>query len=336
VVTDPQVIAERVHRLTVQRLPVPLIEQQVRRRDGQLLDVETMATPVTDGGEPAFHVVMRDISERRRAQQALQAHLAALNEARGALQELNAGLEQRVAGRTAQLEAANAELDSFAYAVSHDLRAPLRALSGFSQALLEDHAERLDGDARLFLNQIILASHRMGALIDGLLSLSRSTRGQMQNGPVDLGELAERAMLELRSAEPARQLNLSLSGNLRVQGDARMLDAVMRNLIGNAWKYTARCALAQVRVSEEWRNGQRWIAVADNGAGFDMAHASRLFQAFTRLHRQDEFPGLGIGLATVQRIIKRHGGVIEMQAEVNRGATIRFHLPDTPATGPES
>ncbi|EHR72761.1 bacteriophytochrome (light-regulated signal transduction histidine kinase) [Burkholderiales bacterium JOSHI_001] len=269
--------------------------------------------------------------------QALAATLHAMDQAvRQRLadqQELNAELEQRVSARTAQLQAANDELDSFAYAVSHDLRAPLRAMGGFSQALPEDHAPKLDAEARLYLDQIILASQRMGALIDGLLSLSRSLRGDLHDGPVDLGELAQRAFNDLRLAEPQRQVSLTLTGNLRVHGDSRMLDAVIRNLVGNAWKYTARRDDAQLHLQEQVRNGERWFCMADNGAGFDMDHAGRLFQAFSRLHRQDEFPGLGIGLATVQRIVRRHGGRIEAQGQVGQGARFSFTLPSAPLQG---
>jgi signal transduction histidine kinase len=310
-----------------------LAEVAQRRRHGEV--VVFAPTPDRPGDEvqqlaAVLHALDADVRQRMQqqaqAQQALQLNLQALHDARTDLQRLNAELEQRVQARTEQLQAANAELDSFAYAVSHDLRAPLRAMSGFSQALLEDHAAQLNDEARLYLQQIIVASHRMGGLIDGLLALSRSTRGTLRDEAVDLGRLAQRVQDELQLAEPQRQVQLSLQGDLQVRGDPRMLESVMRNLIGNAWKYTAHQPQARVQVRETVQDGQRWFSVEDNGVGFDMAHAGRLFQAFSRLHRADEFPGLGIGLATVQRIVRRHGGQIQAEGRLNQGACIRFTL----------
>jgi len=243
------------------------------------------------------------------------------------IQRLNAGLEERVQQRTAQLQSANQELESFAYAVSHDLRAPLRALSGFSQALVEDYGGRLDGEALLFLDQIQGASRRMGELIDGILTLSRSTRGELRRDPVDLSELARRLLAERAKAEPGRALASEVQPGLCVLGDPAMLEAVMANLIDNAWKYSAKTPAALIRVSMQERDGGPWYCVTDNGAGFDMAYNERLFQPFQRLHRQDEFPGIGIGLATVQRIIHRHGGIIEATGTPGGGATFRFTLP---------
>lgn len=253
--------------------------------------------------------------------------LAEQHRAQAALQDMNTGLEQRVAARTAELETANAELDAFAYAVSHDLRAPLRAMSGFSQALMEDHGPRLDDEARGYIAQITTASRRMGEQIEGLLTLSRSVRGELDRGLVDLSALALTAVQDLQQAEPNRRVEVVIEPGMLAYGDARMLGAVMANLLGNAWKYTAQVPHAQVHVHAQRENGVTWTCVADNGAGFNMAHAGRLFKAFSRLHRQDEFPGLGIGLATVARIIRRHGGRIEAIATPGAGATFRFTLP---------
>ena len=313
-------VERRVHQLNVLRQPVPLLEQRITRLDGGPVDVETTALPFDDGGQPAFHVIMRDITERKRA-------VAALRRAQDEVEALNADLERRVEARTAQLRAANAELDSFAYAVSHDLRAPLRAMSGFAQALQEDHGAALDAEARMYLDQISLASVRMGELIDGLLTLSRSTRGRMRRDAVDLSALAERALAELHAADPARQVVAQVAPGLAAEGDARMLDVVMRNLLDNAWKYSVHAAAPRIEVGAEQLDGERWFYVRDNGAGFDMAHAARLFKAFQRLHRTDEFPGLGIGLATVQRIVHRHGGAIIAHGAPGQGATFRFTLP---------
>lgn len=257
-------------------------------------------------------------------------------EAEAALGLLNAELEERVLQRTAELSAANHELDSFAYAVSHDLRAPLRAMSGFSQALIEDYGDALPGEARLYLDQIRKASQNMSQLVDGLLVLSRSTRGEVHHVPVDLSAMATRVCHELATtmpgaAPPAWQIESGLSA----QGDGRMLEVVLTNLLANGWKYSSRHPNPEVRFYAEARDGHTWFCVADNGVGFDMRHAERLFKPFQRLHRQDEFPGIGIGLATVQRVIQRHGGTIEAEAAVGRGATFRFCLPGRPSPNPE-
>jgi signal transduction histidine kinase/HAMP domain-containing protein len=256
-------------------------------------------------------------------------------EAKQEIHRLNADLERRVQERTAELQAANQELEGFAYAVSHDLRAPLRAMSGFSQALLEDHGGRLDGEARNYLDQITVASRKMGELIDGLLALSRNTRGELRHDTVDLSSLAGRLLAELAAAEPARRVTWEIQPGLAARGDARMIETLMRNLLGNAWKYTARTAAPVIRFHEE-QDGERFFCVSDNGAGFEMAHAGKLFQPFQRLHRQDEFPGIGIGLATVQRIVHRHGGTIRARGAPGEGATFAFTLPFSTARTEEA
>ncbi len=299
------------------------MEKRYRRKDGSLVWINLTVALVwkADGAPDYFITVVEDIQRRKQAEDEIR--------------RLNAELEERVRQRTAELTAANQELDSFAYAVSHDLRAPLRAMSGFSQALLEDYGERLDGEARIYLDQIIMASHHMSELIDGILTLSRSTRGELRRDPVDLATLAERLLAEYAAAEPERQVVWRVEPGLRVRGDPVMLEVVMRNLIENAWKYTAKTPNATIRVYSEDEEGKRCFCVADNGAGFDMTHANRLFKAFQRLHRQDEFPGIGIGLATVQRIIHRHGGAIRAEGAPGRGATFRFTLPDAETPGKE-
>jgi len=303
-------------------------------------------------------VTFFDLSERRRAELALRdaqaaalreqklARLAALNQMEDAnvarrdaeaaaaeVRQLNAELEQRVAERTAELTAANHELDSFAYAVSHDLRAPVRAMIGFSQALKEDFGGELRADALVYLDQIEIASRKMGGLIDGLLTLSRSTRGELRHDKVDLSALALRRLAELAKSEPQRAVAWQVDPGLAVRGDASMLEAVMTNLLDNAWKYSDKAPAARIRVYAENRDGRPWICVADNGAGFDMAHAERLFKPFQRLHRQDEFPGIGIGLATAQRILHRHGGEIVATAAPCQGATFCFSLPQGECKG---
>lgn len=258
---------------------------------------------------------------------ALRERMSELNAARSVIKEENEKLAQRVDERTAELRAANQELDSFAYAVSHDLRAPLRAMSGFSQALIEDYGEQLTGEARDYLNQINIGSLRMGELISGLLLLSRSTRAELRYADIDLSAMAERILAELARAEPQRMVACAVEPGLAVRGDAVMIEAVLRNLLDNAWKFTQRTAQPSIRVTAEKKDGESSICVTDNGAGFDMAHAAKLFQPFQRLHRQDEFTGNGIGLATVSRIIHRHGGKIIAEGAPGKGASFCFSLP---------
>lgn len=246
------------------------------------------------------------------------------DEALERLRQLNVNLEQR----TAELTAANSELEGFAYAVAHDLRAPLRALNGFSQALEEDYGDKLDGEAKTWLDQIGMASRKMGELIEGLLTLSRVTRGELRRNRIDLSMLATQLLEELARIEPARQVRWQVEPGLAAMGDMRMIEDALRNLLDNAWKYTAKTPEPLIRVQAENREGRRYFCVVDNGAGFDMAHANRLFQPFQRLHRQDEFVGIGIGLATVQRIVHRHGGKMCAEGRPNGGATFCFTLPE--------
>ena len=262
-------------------------------------------------------------SQLAAANRELSAENARRREAEEGLRAANVMLERR----TAELELANRELDSFVYGVSHDLRAPLRALGGFSRALAEDYGDRLEGEARVYLDHIERASGHMGELIDGLLTLSRSIRGGMRCEGVDLSALAGAIRDELAGSQPERRARWEIEGGHRVCGDPRLLELVVRNLLGNAWKYTGGIDEAVIRFFAQDDGGRRWLCVADNGVGFDMAHAGKLFKPFQRLHRQDEFPGIGIGLATVERIIARHGGAIVAESEVGRGALFRFFLP---------
>ncbi|ABQ28507.1 cache domain-containing protein [Geotalea uraniireducens] len=242
------------------------------------------------------------------------------------VRKLNKELEQRVKERTAQLEATNKELDAFAYSVSHDLRAPLRAIDGFSAALLEDYRDKLDDEGRKYLRYVQEGSHEMSDLIDGLLKLSRSTRGGIAPERVDLSAMAVMVAEELRKAEPDRRVTIHIAPGVEAFADHRLLWVVMENLLGNAWKYTSQRADGRIELGVAEQQGKDVYFVRDNGAGFDMAYADKLFLPFQRLHKTSEFPGIGIGLATVERIIHRHDGRIWAQAAVGEGATFYFTL----------
>jgi PAS domain S-box-containing protein len=236
-------------------------------------------------------------------------------------------LEARVAERTARLEEINAELEAFSYSVSHDLRAPLRSIDGFSQALLEDCASGLDALGQDYLRRIREAAQRMGELIDALLLLARVTRAELHRQTVDLSALAQAIAAELRQREPGRAVTFAIAEGLQASGDPRLLRIALENLLGNAWKFTATHAQARIEVGVlPQADGGPVYFVRDDGVGFDMAYADKLFGAFQRLHRAREFAGAGIGLATVRRIIQRHGGRIWAEAAVERGATFYFTL----------
>jgi len=239
---------------------------------------------------------------------------------------LNAELEQRVRQRTLELEAANRELEAFAYSVSHDLRAPLRGIDGWSLALMEDYAASLDDGARQYLNRVRAETQRMGSLIDDLLQLSRVSRGEMKLDHVDLTTLANQIVARLRDAQPERPLEFVIEPELVALGDSRLLEIALTNLLNNAVKFTGTRNQAVIEFGRLDKEGEMAFYVRDNGVGFDTAYAGNLFGAFQRLHKVTEFPGTGIGLATVQRIVRRHGGRVWAEARVNRGATFSFTL----------
>ncbi len=243
------------------------------------------------------------------------------------IRRLNEELEQRVIERTAQLEAANKELEAFSYSVSHDLRAPLRSIDGFSQALLEDYADRLDEQGRDYLSRVRAASQRMAQLIDDMLKLSRVTRAALRREEVDLSALAQEIAAELRRAQPGREVEFTVASGLRTHGDPKLLRIALENLLGNAWKFTGKRSGARIEFGMTHRDSGAAYFVRDNGVGFDMAYAGKLFGAFQRLHDSREFPGTGIGLATVQRVIHRHGGKVWAEGKVEKGATFYFSLP---------
>jgi light-regulated signal transduction histidine kinase (bacteriophytochrome) len=226
-----------------------------------------------------------------------------------------------------ELSAANKEFESLTSAAGHDLRGPLRILKGFAEALDDECGATLNEECRTFLKEIFKASDRMEGLIDGLLTYSRAGRAELSCENLDLGTLAELVHYDLRHTAVDRTVHFEMQPGICAWGDVRQMMTILRTLLGNAWKYTSRKAEAAVRLYTEERDGVTWICVSDNGAGFDTAQATRLFQPFTRLHRQDEFAGHGMGLATVSRIVQRHGGRIEAEGEVGKGATVRFWLP---------
>ncbi len=234
-------------------------------------------------------------------------------------------LEELVSERTSELSRTNNELESFSYSVSHDLRAPLRAIDGFSQALLEDYAAVLDETGQNYLHRVRAASQRMGDLIDALLTLSRVSRYSMKRKPVAFSLLANEVVCELRESNPEQQVDVQIADDLRVEGDIHLLRILLENLFSNAWKYTSTVKNARVEFATREENGETVFFVRDNGVGFDMRYVDKLFGAFQRLHGP-EFDGTGIGLATVQRIIHQHGGKIRAEAEIGKGASFYFSL----------
>ncbi|HWG23340.1 sensor histidine kinase [Actinospica sp.] len=281
----------------------------------------TVKYPITDpsGRHYAICGISTDITDLKRVEE----------EARS----LNTGLETRVRERTAELEASTRELDAFAYSVSHDLRAPLRAVAGFSELLLEDYGRGLDPTGRDYLGRVVAATSRMSRLIDDLLTLSRATRAELSWRPVDLTAIAQRILTDLRAADtdPDRPMELIVEDGLRATGDPALLELVLQNLISNAWKFTAKQDKALIHVgAERLPDGACSFFVRDSGAGFDMRYADKLFVPFQRLHSNEDFAGSGIGLAIVGRIINRHGGRIWAEGHPERGAVFRFVLPERP------
>ena len=284
-------------------------ELSLRRKDGQMRELLASFELIVIGGELCVLSLGVDISERKHTE----------NE----IHRLNEVLRERAA----LLEAANRELQTFSYTISHDLSAPLRAIDGFSQVLLAEYAHRLDAQGKLYLGRIHAGVEHMSALMEGLLALSRLTHGDIRRELVALSALAESIMADLAQREPWRRVEFICAPDLRALGDARLLRSVLENLLGNAWKFTVRRSVGHIEFGQQLQpDGPTAFVVRDNGAGFDMAHAHKLFGVFQRLHAQDEFPGTGIGLAIVQRIIHRHGGRVWAEGAVDQGAAFYLTL----------
>ncbi len=274
------------------------------RKNGTSFPVEFMVTPITEGNNILGAVlVFRDITERKQAEDDLKRYAS-------------------------ELEIANKELEAFSYSVSHDLRAPLRGIDGFSLAVLEDYGEKLDEQGKSYLNRIRKSSQLMGLLIDDMLKLSRTTRAEIHLEEVNLSEMAQSIAEELKQAQPERTAEFVIFPSVVVKGDKILLSALLRNLLENSWKFTGNIPEACIEFGTFKKNDGAVYFVKDNGAGFDMKYADKLFKPFQRLHSQTEYPGTGIGLANVFRIVRRHGGKVWAEGEQDKGATIYFTLEE--------
>jgi PAS domain S-box-containing protein len=313
----------------LERMRTNLMKGQATRAEivlyskaGKAMWLEIDVSPITDeAGKSNYWVsVARDVTLRK------QQHKKIL--------DLNGELEERVASRTAQLALANKELESFIQSLSHDLRSPLNTVDGFSQMLLKTEADKVSEKGKHYLNRIRAGVKQMGDLIEGLLTLAHLSREELRLEPVDLSVMARRIEAEMRERTPARQVAVQIQDGLNASGDPRLLSAVLQNLLANAWKFTARQTQAHLEFgSVLGDDGELRFFVKDNGVGFDMAFSHKLFGTFERLHSSADFPGTGIGLATVKRIVERHGGRVWAESQVNQGATFYFTLSPMRGTG---
>jgi PAS domain S-box-containing protein len=300
----------------------------LRRADGAFCSFLTRAVPLHDleGTVVRWFGTNTDITAQKSAEETLRSALELREQAETRIRELNASLERRVEERTAQLQQSNRELEAFSYSVAHDLRAPLRGIDGWSQALLEDYGDQLEGEARRHLDRVRAEAQRMGWLIDDLLQLSRITRSEMRLDQADLTALADSVAARLREQHPGRRIEIAVERGMTTRADVHLLEILLNGLLSNAVKFTTPREVARIAVGRNGDGASAAFHVSDNGVGFDMAHAGRLFEPFQRLHPRTEFPGTGIGLAIVARVARRHGGRVWAEASPGQGATFYFNL----------
>jgi light-regulated signal transduction histidine kinase (bacteriophytochrome) len=305
--------------------------QQQLRAHGNSLDgarlVEFFPEVATQLAELRTPLCLRRVAVRRPDGSNFIARVQALPDA---WHGLSLACVEDLSEHEQELAAANKEFESLTSAAGHDLRGPLRILKGFAEALDDECGAVLNEEGKTFLKEIVKASDRMEGLIDGLLTFSRAGRAELSCENLDVGTLVELVHYDLRHTDTERSVRFDMQPGITAWGDVRQMMTILRTLLGNAWKYTSRTSQPAVRFYTEEREGLTWICVSDNGAGFDINQTGRLFRPFTRLHRQDEFAGHGMGLATVSRIVQRHGGRIEAEGMVGQGATVRFWLPRAP------
>ncbi|HAD03232.1 MAG TPA: hypothetical protein DCF93_00725 [Desulfuromonas sp.] len=303
-------------------------ETALLRRDGHEIPVSQViiAHKAPDGSVEYLSTIARDITKRKEHEARLQREVAERRQAEGEVRALNEELENKVAERTAKLQSANHELESFSYSVSHDLRAPLRAIDGFSKILLEDHTSHLEAEGIRLCGVISDSARRMGRLIDDLLAFSRLGKTEINLTTVDMTALAAEVFAELTTPQERERIDFRLASLPEVKGDPALLRQVWANLLGNALKFSANKEEAIITVDATRQDEQNVYVVRDNGAGFDMRYANKLFGVFQRLHHEREFAGTGLGLAIVQRIVERHGGQVWAKSAMNRGATFFFTL----------
>ena len=306
------------HSQVVLGEPLIGVEVERKKKDGTPIDVSISSAQVlNEAGDVDLIIgIMLDITQRKQVERENQ--------------ELLATLEQRVRQRTAELEGAIRDLESFSYSISHDLRAPLRSINSFASILLEDYEETLDEEGQDLLKRVGNNARRMSELMDDLLEFSRTGREQIQRKPTDIGAMVDEILFDLRTAEEGREVELVIGELPPAQVDPSLFRQVMVNLLSNAWKFTRRTEGARIEVSGEVEGDEVVYRVRDNGAGFSMEYADKLFAVFQRLHRPEEFEGTGVGLAIVAKIVNRHGGTISAEGELGKGARFEIRLPHEP------
>jgi PAS domain S-box-containing protein len=289
-----------------------IMETELIKHPSYLIPVEVVYSKVNFRGTEYTIAIARDISERKRNEEAIY--------------RLNLGLEQRIAERTKELNQAILQLESFSYSISHDLRAPLRSINGYTTILMTDYAHLLEGEGEHYLERIQNATVRMSSLIDGLLEISRTNRSAIQISEVDLAKIARQIRDDIQSAEEAREIDWVIPDQLIVHVDDRLFQTLLENLLRNAWKFTSHHKKARIELGVKSENGELIYFVRDDGAGFDMEYSNKLFKPFQRLHSNNQFEGTGIGLSIVARIVARHEGKIWVESEIEKGTTFYFTI----------